>query len=88
MRGSKSLLLTLMVLAFPSSGWSQDLSTEMPVGSRIRVSIRGQETIGRLRVLWTDSLELGPEGGLAPMRVRFSNIDRLTYVLEFGAGAF
>ncbi|MBT8397835.1 MAG: membrane dipeptidase [Gemmatimonadetes bacterium] len=77
MPGSKRLLLALMVLGFPSPGWSQDLSTEMPVGSRIRVNIHGQETIGRLRVLWTDSLEMGPDGGLAPMKVRFSNIDRL-----------
>ncbi|MCJ7628794.1 MAG: dipeptidase [Longimicrobiales bacterium] len=77
MPGLKRLLVAMMVLAFPSPGWSQDLSTEMPVGSRIRVSIDGQETVGRLRVLWTDSLEMGPEGGLAPMKVRFSNIDRL-----------
>ena len=76
MPGSKRLLLALMVLAIPNPGWSQDLSTEMPVGSRIRVSAHGQETVGRLRVLWTDSLEIGPEGALAPLRVRFSNIDR------------
>jgi hypothetical protein len=66
MPGSKRLLLTFMVLLIPSPGWSQDLSTELPVGSRIRVGAQGQETIGRLRVLWTDSLELGPEGGLPP----------------------
>ncbi len=82
MAGSKRLLLALMFLAIPSPGWSQDLSTQMPVGSRIRVSTRGQETIGRLRVLWTDSLEIGPEGGLAPLRVRFSNMDRLEVSME------
>jgi len=78
----KRLVLALMVLAFPNPGWSQDLSTELPVGSRIRVSSRGQETIGRLRVLWTDSLEMGPDGGTAPMRVRFSTIDRLEVSTE------
>ena len=82
MPGSKRLLLALTVLAFPSPGWSQDLSTEMPVGSRIRVSHHGQETIGRLRVLWTDSLEMSPDGGLAPMRVRFSTIDRLEVSMD------
>jgi membrane dipeptidase len=71
-----------MVLAFPSPGWGQDLSTELPVGSRIRVSTRGQETIARLRVLWTDSLEMAPDGGLAPITVRFSNIDRLEVSME------
>jgi membrane dipeptidase len=77
MPGSKRLLVAMMVLAFPVPGWSQDLSTELPVGSRIRVSINGQETMGRLRALWTDSLEMGPEGGSAPMKVRFPNLDRL-----------
>ena len=82
MPGSKRLLLALLILAFPSPGWSQDLSTELPLGSRLRVNTRGQETLGRLRVLWTDSLEMAPEGGLAPMTVRFSNIDRLEVSME------
>ena len=77
MSAFKRLLLTLMVLVFPNPGWSQGLSMEMPVGSRIRVSIDGQETIGRLRVLWADSLEMGPEGQAVPMKVRFSDLERL-----------
>jgi membrane dipeptidase len=77
MPASRRLLLALMALAIPSPGWSQHLSTEMPVGSRIRVSVHGQEIIGRLQILWADSLEMRPDGRTAPMKVRFSNIDRL-----------